>query len=90
MPAFNSRLKPKKIGHVPLYSALGAVGMLITGVTAMILPFPIKAVVILLFLSCLFVTVFCFRIGDELPFLAVKWASRREKNRVTSETWTDQ
>ena len=89
MPAFNSRLKPKKIGHVPLYSAMGAVGMLITGVTAMILPFPIKAVVILLFTGCLFLTVFCYIVGDELPFLAVKWASRGERNRITSETWTE-
>ena len=82
--------KAKKIGHVPLYSAMGAVGMLITGVTAIISPFPIKAVVILLFAACFFVTVFCYIVGDELPFLAVKWASWGERNRITSETWTDE
>jgi len=89
MPAFNSRMKPKKIGHMPLYSVLGLLGMLIAGVLFIVLPFPFNLVMLLLFGGCFFVTGFCFWVGDEIPFVPIKIANKREKNRVTSETWTD-
>lgn len=89
MPSFNSRLKPKKIGHIPLYAVIGMLGMLITGVLSIVLPMPFRLVMMALFGACLALTGFCFWIGDELPFVPIKLANRREKNRVTSETWTD-
>ncbi len=89
MPAFNSRLKPKKIGHMPLYSVIGMLGMLITGVLSIVLPMLFKLVMIVLFGACFFMAGFCFWVGDEIPFIPIKLANKREKNRVTSETWTD-
>ncbi len=90
MPAFNNRYKPKKIGHVPVYSFVGFLGMLVTGPLALILPEIIKVFPIVVFSVCLFVVVFYIRVGDELPFLAIKRASKQERNRVTSESWTDE
>ncbi|MFQ5588176.1 MAG: hypothetical protein ACE5F7_04990 [Nitrospiria bacterium] len=89
MPAFNNRYKLKKIGHVPAYSVGGLIGMIITGPLSLPLPMPYKMLPVVLFFVCLFIVVFFIRVGDELPFLPVKRASRRERNRVTSETWTD-
>jgi len=89
MPAFNSRFKLKKIGHIPVYSFAGIMGIFVTVPLSLVLPGALKLLPLALFLFCLFVTIFYIRVGDELPFLAVKRASKREKNRVTSETWTD-
>lgn len=89
MPAFNSRLKPKKIGHMPLSAVLGMLGMLITGVLSIVLPYPFKLVIMILFGTCFLIAGFCFRVGDELPFMSVKFSNDREENRVSPETWTD-
>lgn len=77
MPAFNDRFKPKTVGHMPLYSVLGMVGMLITAVLSLILPGVLKMIPGTLFVLCVFVTAFFFWIGDDLPFLRVKWESWR-------------
>ncbi|MFQ5543517.1 MAG: hypothetical protein ACE5FY_04090 [Nitrospiria bacterium] len=89
MPAFNSRLKPRKIGHLPLYAVIGMLCMLITAVLTIVLQTGLKVVMMVLFGGFLFLTVFCFRVGDEISFFPIKLANKREKNRVTSETWTD-
>lgn len=89
MPAFNSRLKPRKIGHIPLYAVLGLLGMLITGVLSVVLPSPVHLLFGVLFFGCVFATAFFLWAGDELPFICLKIASHREKNAVSSETWTD-
>lgn len=89
MPAFNSRFKLKKIGHIPVYSFAGFFGILISVPLMLVLPSPLHILPTVLFLFCLFVSIFYLRVGDELPFLPIKRASKRECNRVTAETWTD-
>lgn len=90
MSAFNRRLQPKEIGGMPLYAVLGLLGALIFGVVSLLLPTFFLLITLPLFLGCLGIAVASFWIGDELPFLPVMLASRRERHATTREVWSEQ
>ncbi len=49
MKAFNRRFDIKRVAGMQVPMAIGLVGMLISGVFALMLPWPIKGLVLLLF-----------------------------------------
>lgn len=90
MSAFNRRLQPKEMFGMPLTAVLGLVGALIFGVLALLLPALSLLLTIPLLLLCVGITVASFWLGDELPFLPVMLASRRERHATTREVWSEQ
>lgn len=89
MSAFNRRLQPKEMFGMPLAAVLGMVGALIFGVLSMLLPTFLLLITLPLLVVCVVITVASFWVGDELPFLPVMLASRRERHATTREVWSD-
>ena len=90
MGAFNRRLQPKEFGGMPLVAVLGLLGVLIFGVLSLLLPAVLLLLTLPLFFMCVGVAVASFWLGDEVMFLPVMRASRRERHATTREVWSDQ
>lgn len=87
MSAFNARLRPKAIFGLPLYSVASATLMLPLISLAILVPVTvIKILLGLAGLVCLGGAIFFLVVGDELPFLRVRWQARQEAGSVTTET----
>ena len=90
MPAFNRRLQPKEVFGIPLVAALGLTVALIGFVLSLLVPLVIKLFTIPITLVGAVVAAAAFFMGDDLQFLNIIRLGRFvEKNRVTSETRTD-
>ena len=89
MSAFNRRYTPREIFGVPAVTAIATVVALPLVLFTLMLPSWIKPLTALAALAALAVAGAGLWLGDELPFLPVRLAARRERNRVTAETRTD-
>lgn len=91
MGAFNRRLEPKQMYGIPLVSMLGIIGLLAFGLLIFMLPFFfLKILVGIGLLASVGMVVIGFWLGEEWPLRGVIFAAWRERERVTSETWTDE
>jgi hypothetical protein len=89
MGAFNRRFQPKEMFGLPLAAMLGMVGALVFGVLALSLPYFFLIFTLPLMTLCIFTTVASFWLGDELPFVPLMLASRRERRASTRDVWSD-
>lgn len=85
MHAFNRRFELKRIAGLPQDAVISLMMALVFGLLAVVLPFPISAVLILLTLACLGWVVFVFSMGDRYIFRAVWFANKAQEGRVTIE-----
>ncbi len=88
MKAFNRRFDIKRVAGLQVPMVIGLVGMLISGVFAMMLPWPIKALVLLLFVFSLGAVLFVLYYGENIHFAKVIIESKRYKQLTTSEHQT--
>lgn len=87
MSAFNARLRPKAIFGLPLYAIASATLMLPLATLAILIPvLGLKILLGLAGVACFLAALFFLIIGDELPFLRLKWCARQEAHCVTAET----
>lgn len=89
MSAFNRRFQGREIFGVPFVTAVGAVIALPFLLFTLLLPADLKILTGLGALCALAVAAAGIVLGDEWPFVRVMLAARRERGRVTSETWSD-
>ena len=85
MKAFNRRFHIKRIAGMQVPMAVGLVGMLISGVFAFMLPWPIKALVLLLFIFSLGAVLYVLYYGENIHFAKVIIESKRYKRLSTTE-----
>ena len=88
MLAFNRRFDIKRVAGLQVPMAIGLVGMVITGVFALMLPWPIKALVLILFIFSFGAVVYVAYYGDNIVFSRVMIESRRYKKLTTAEHLT--
>lgn len=94
MGAFNSRFRPNEVAGLPLPAVVGFAVCLVAGVLSIILslsdflPLIVGLVPGAIAIAALVFALWCLRMGDELPFIPVILAARRDRGRHTSETWT--
>lgn len=88
MQAFNRRFDIKRVAGMQVPMVIGLVGMLISAVFALMLPWPIKALVLLLFVFSLGAVVYVLYYGENLPFAKVMIESKRTKTLTTQEHQT--
>ena len=89
MGAFNRRFEAREVFGVPIVTAVAGVIALPLVLFTLLLPAAFKPVTAIGTLAALAAAVAGLWLGDDLPFLRVMLAARRERDRVTSETWTD-
>jgi len=89
MSAFNRRFEAREIFGVPIVTAVAAVIALPLVLFTLLLPPALKPVTAIAALAALGAALAGFVIGDDWLFVRVMLAARRERGRVTSETWTD-
>jgi hypothetical protein len=88
MSAFNRRFDIKRFAGLQILMAMGLLGMLITGVFAIMLPWPIKALVLILFAVSLYAVVYVAYYGENMAFARVIGESKRYKKLTTAEHLT--
>lgn len=88
MHAFNQRFAPKDFGGIPLPAAIASLIALSCGVLSLMLPLLLKVLALMACVVASGVAIYCIRLGDDWPFRAVMTLARRERDCVTSETWT--
>lgn len=88
MSAFNRRFQAPEISGLPLYVAIGLVGMLLFGVAILLSPLFGKLLFSPFFLASVGSTWAGFHFGDDIRLVPVILAARNERNRVTCETWS--
>ncbi|MES0328325.1 MAG: hypothetical protein ABUK13_09065 [Gammaproteobacteria bacterium] len=84
MSAFNRRFDIKRVAGIQTPAWLGLVGMLISGVFALMAPMLLKPFCVILFLIALGVVVVVFYFGDDLPFRGLIFKTRQEKQLQSS------
>ncbi len=85
MKAFNRRFDIKRVAGMQVPMAIGLVGMLISGVFALMLPWPIKGLVLLLFVFSIGAVLYVLYYGENIPFAKVIIESKRYKRLTTAE-----
>ncbi len=90
MGAFNGRFQTKSLWGLPLWSMAGIFGLLISIFLSLILPYPFRVLTMVLAGLCFVLVGLGFWFGEDLSFIPVMWAAKKEANRVTSETWTEE
>jgi len=88
MSAFNRRFDIKRVVGLQVPMVIGLVGMLITAVFAMMLPWPIKALVLVLFAFSLGAVLYVLYYGEDIAFAKVIIESKRYKKLTTQEHQT--
>ncbi|MHB8454005.1 MAG: hypothetical protein ACYDDO_04750 [Acidiferrobacterales bacterium] len=89
MGAFNRRFEAREVFGVPIVTAVAAVIALPLVLFTLLLPLALKPFTALGAASALVLAAAGLALGDDWPFVRVMLAARCERNRVTSETWTD-
>ena len=85
MLAFNRRFDIKRVAGLQIPMAMGLVGMLITGVFALMLPWPIKALVLCLFIFSIGTVIYVAYYGNNIAFARVIVQTKRTQHLTTSE-----
>ena len=85
MLAFNRRFDIKRVAGMQVPMAIGLVGMLITGVFALMLPWPIKALVLCLLVFSVGTVLYVAYYGNEIAFARVIMQTKRCQRLTTSE-----
>ena len=88
MSAFNRRFDIKRVVGLQVPMVIGLVGMLITAVFAMMLPWPIKALVLVLFAFSLGAVLYVLYYGEDIAFARVIIESKRTRKLTTQEQQT--
>ena len=88
MKAFNRRFDLKRVAGMQVPMAIGLVGMLISGVFALMLPWAIKSLVLLLFVFSIGAVFYVLYYGFCIHFEKVFVESKRYKRLTTAEHQT--
>ncbi len=88
MKAFNRRFDIKRVAGMQVPMAIGLVGMLISSVFALMLPWPIKGLVLLLLVFSIGAVLYVFYYGENIHFAKVIVESKRYKRLTTPEHQT--
>ena len=85
MSAFNRRFDIKRVAGLQLPMAAGLIGMLVSAVFVLMLPWPLKALVLCLFGFSLGTVVYVAYYGNDIAFARVIVQSRQQQRPTTSE-----
>jgi len=88
MSAFNRRFDIKRVVGLQVPMVIGLVGMLISAVFALMLPWPIKGLVLLLFIFSLGAVLYVLYYGENINFAKVIIESKRMSKLTTQEHQT--
>ena len=88
MLAFNRRFDIKRVAGLQVPMAIGLVGMLISGVFVLMLPWPIKALVLSLFVFSIAAVFYVAYYGNDIAFARVIVQTKRSQKLTTSEHLT--
>jgi len=88
MSAFNRRFDIKRVVGLQVPMVIGLVGMLISAVFALMLPWPIKGLVLLLFVFSLGAVLYVLYYGENINFAKVIIESKRMSKLTTQEHQT--
>ena len=88
MSAFNRRFDIKRVVGLQVSMVIGLVGMLISAVFALMLPWPIKGLVLLLFVFSLGAVLYVLYYGENINFAKVIIESKRMSKLTTQEHQT--
>ena len=88
MSAFNRRFDIKRVVGLQVPMVIGLVGMLISAVFALMFPWPIKGLVLLLFVFSLGAVLYVLYYGENISFAKVIIESKRMSKLTTQEHQT--
>lgn len=88
MSAFNRRFDIKRVVGLQVPMVIGLVGLLISAVFTLMLPWPIKGLVLLLFVFSLGAVLYVLYYGEDIHFAKVIVETKRMKNLTTQEHQT--
>lgn len=85
MLAFNRRFDIKRVAGLQVPMAIGLVGVLISGVFALMLPWPLKALVLCLLGFSIATVIYVAYYGNDIAFARVIVQTKRCRRLTTSE-----
>ncbi len=85
MSAFNRRFDIKRVVGLQVPLVIGLVGLLISAVFALMLPWPIKGLVLLLFVFSLGAVLYVIYYGENIRFAKVMVETKRTRKLTTQE-----
>lgn len=88
MSAFNRRFDIKRVVGLQVPMVIGLVGLLISAVFTLMLPWPIKGLVLLLFVFSLGAVLYVLYYGEDIHFAKVIVETKRMKHLTTQEHQT--
>lgn len=88
MLAFNRRFDIKRVAGLQVPMAMGLVGMLISTVFMLMLPWPLKLLVASVFVFSLCTVLYVAYYGDDIAFARVMLQSQRCQSLTSSECLT--